>query len=71
MKVVRLAAFFVAAMALLAFALPAAADGSRNSGFYDHQIIEYVSSTATASSPEAALQISKGEHRLPHRGRQR
>ena len=61
MKLVRLTAVLVAAIALLTFALPAAADGPRNSGFYDHQIIEYVSSTATASSPEAALQISKGE----------
>jgi hypothetical protein len=59
MKVVRLAALFVAATALLAFALPAvAASASRNSGFYDHQFIEYESTAEVTSSPHAAQLLS-------------
>jgi hypothetical protein len=61
MKLVRLTALFVAAIALLAFALPAgAASASRNSGFYDHQLIEYESTAEVTSSPHAAQLISKG-----------
>jgi uncharacterized membrane protein YkgB len=63
MKLVRLAAVLVAAIALLAFAVPAAADVSpavRNSGFYDHQIIEYEGTAEITSSPQAAQLISKG-----------
>jgi hypothetical protein len=50
----------VVVLGLLAFALPAAADAPRNSGFYDHQIIEYVSSPQTVPSVAAAQQISHG-----------
>src|SRR3989454_12851237 len=32
----------------------------RNSGFYDHQIIEYEATTEVTSSPQAAQLISKG-----------
>src|SRR5919204_1330847 len=36
------------------------ANGARTSGYYDHQVIEYVSSTFTASSVQAAQQIALG-----------
>ena len=60
MKIVRLTAMLVLLVSGLAFALPAGATGVRNSGFYDHQIIEYEATFATAASPQAALLISKG-----------
>jgi hypothetical protein len=61
MKFARLAAPFALLVAVFVFALPAGATGVRNSGFYDHQIIEYEATFGTAASPQAALQISKGE----------
>jgi hypothetical protein len=61
MKFARLAAPFALLAAVFVFALPAGATGVRNSGFYDHQIIEYEATLATADSAQAALQISKGE----------
>jgi hypothetical protein len=61
MKFARLAAPFALLAAMFVFALPAGATGVRNSGFYDHQIIEYEATFGTAASPQAALQISKGE----------
>jgi hypothetical protein len=61
MKIARLAAPFALLAAVFVFALPAGATGVRNSGFYDHQIIEYEATFGTAASPQAALQISKGE----------
>jgi hypothetical protein len=61
MKFARLAAPFALLAALFIFALPAGATGVRNSGFYDHQIIEYEATFSTTASPQAALQISKGE----------
>ncbi len=49
---------------LLALAQPAFAstDGAtgRNSGFYDHRIIEYEATAEVTSSPQAAHLISKG-----------
>jgi len=44
---------------LLALAAPAAAS-SRNSGFYDNQIIEYEATASVTSSPQAAQQLAKG-----------
>ena len=44
---------------LLAFAAPASAS-SRNSGFYDNQIIEYEATARVTSSPQAAQQLAKG-----------
>jgi len=61
MKLARLATPFALLVAAFAFAGPAAATGVRNSGFYDHQIIEYEATFGTAASPQAAIQISKGE----------
>jgi len=61
MKVTRLAAAVALLVAMSVSALPAGATGVRNSGFYDHQIIEYEATFGTAASPQAALQISKGE----------
>jgi hypothetical protein len=37
-----------------------AAGSKRNSGYYDHQIIQYTLSNIQASSPAAARQIAKG-----------
>jgi len=61
MKFARLALPLALFAALFVFALPAAATGVRNSGFYDHQIIEYEATFAAMDSPQVALQISKGE----------
>jgi len=44
---------------LLALAAPASAS-SRNSGFYDNQIIEYEATARVTSSPQAAQQLAKG-----------
>jgi len=44
---------------LLALAAPASAS-SRNSGFYDNQIIEYEATAQVTSSPQAAQQLAKG-----------
>jgi len=60
MKFARLAAPLALLAAVFVLALPAGATGVRNSGFYDHQIIEYEATFATTASPQAALQISKG-----------
>ncbi len=60
MKQFRLLALGAAILVALAMVLPAAADAPRNSGFYDHQIIEYVNGQETAPSVAAALQISHG-----------
>jgi hypothetical protein len=60
MTFARLAAPLALFAALFVVALPAGATGVRNSGFYDHQLIEYEATFATAASPQAALQISKG-----------
>lgn len=60
MKRFGFAMLVVALGSLMVFALPAAADAPRNSGFYDHQIIEYVNSQETAPSVAAAQQISHG-----------
>src|SRR6266849_8342854 len=60
MKFARLAAPLALLAAMFAFSLPAGATGVTNSGFYDHQIIEYEATFGTTASPQAALQISKG-----------
>jgi hypothetical protein len=39
---------------------PASANAVMNSGFYDHQIIQYESTPEVTSSPQAAQLISKG-----------
>src|SRR5881296_3279061 len=54
----RIGIFLVVGM-LLALAAPAAAS-SRNSGFYDNQIIEYEATASVTSSPQAAQQLAKG-----------
>jgi len=66
-RIVRWSTLVVAAAALLVSVLPALADAppagfiGRNSGFYDHQVIEYQqAAVATAQDPEAAKLISKG-----------
>jgi hypothetical protein len=47
--------------ATVVLALAGTADAKkRNSGFYDHQFIQYTLATLSADSPSAAKQISKG-----------
>ena len=49
-----------AGVMVLAGAIPVSADATTNSGFYDHQIIEYKATAEVTSSPQAAQLISKG-----------
>ncbi len=55
---------FLAAFALLILTIPGARANSpeavTNSGFYDHQIIEYQATAEVTSSPQAAQLIAKG-----------
>src|SRR5712692_4303642 len=60
MKLVRLATIPATIMSLLALAQPASAAVTANSGFYDHQVIEYQATAEVTSSPHAAQLISKG-----------
>jgi hypothetical protein len=60
MKLVRLAAIPATIVSLLALAQPASATVTANSGFYDHQVIEYQATAEVTSSPQAAQLISKG-----------
>ncbi len=54
MKLVRLATIPATIVSLLALAQPASATVAANSGFYDHQIIEYQATAEVTSSPQAA-----------------
>ncbi len=58
MRRLRIGIVLVVGM-LLALAAPASAS-SRNSGFYDNQIIEYEATAQVTSSPQAAQQLAKG-----------
>src|SRR5579859_4075297 len=60
MKLVRLATIPATILSLLALAQPASATVTANSGFYDHQVIEYQATAEVTSSPQAAQLISKG-----------
>jgi len=60
MKLVRLATIPATIVSLLALAQPASAEVTANSGFYDHQVIEYQATAEVTSSPHAAQLISKG-----------
>ncbi len=61
MKLVRIATIPATLVTLLAFAQPVSAGAvTANSGFYDHQIIEYQATAEVTSSPQAAQLISKG-----------
>src|SRR6266516_907578 len=60
MKLVRLATIPATLLGLLALAQLASATVSANSGFYDHQVIEYQATAEVTSSPHAAQLISKG-----------
>lgn len=62
LKIARLP-ILVGVIALLVLILPGArgdATAIRNSGFYDHQIIEYEATAEVTSSPQAAQQLSHG-----------
>ena len=62
MKLVRLATMLSASIVgLLLFAQPASANAvAANSGFYDHQVIQYQATAEVTSSPHAAQLISHG-----------
>jgi len=61
MKFGRILAIAPTVAALLALAAPASANTvTANSGFYDHQIIQYQATAQVTSSPHAAQLISKG-----------
>jgi hypothetical protein len=64
MRLFRVVTIPATILTLLALAQPAfaATNGAtgRNSGFYDHQIIEYEATAEVTSSPQAAQLISKG-----------
>jgi hypothetical protein len=61
MKPVRFIAFLAALVALASLVQSAAAaSATANSGFYDHQIIEYEATAQVTSSPQAAQQLSQG-----------
>ena len=61
-RLARLASVPATIGTLLALAHPASASATvaANSGFYDHQIIEYQATAEVTSSPRAAQLISKG-----------
>ena len=61
MRLARLATIPVTVLSLLVLAQPVSANSvAHNSGFYDHQIIEYQATAEATSSPHAAQLISKG-----------
>lgn len=61
MNLFRIAAIPATIATLLALAPPVSANTvSANSGFYDHQVIQYQATAEVTSSPRAAQLISKG-----------
>ena len=50
----------IALLALLAMTTSTAVAGTRNSGYYDHQVIEYEGTTVTANSVQEAQLLSHG-----------
>lgn len=60
MKRLLVASIIGAALALMGSLPASAATATRNSGFYDHQLIEYQSTAEVTASPQAAQLIAKG-----------
>jgi len=60
MRLVPVIAFFAALALILATNGRTAVAGTRNSGYYDHKVIEYVATVVTADSVQAAQQLAKG-----------
>ena len=61
MKLSRLATIPATLVTVLGLAQPVSANTvTANSGFYDHQVIEYQATAEVTSSPQAAQLISKG-----------
>src|SRR5229473_59717 len=65
MKLVRIATIPATVVSLLALAQPASATVTANSGFYDHQVIEYQATAEVTSSPQAA-QLARLKAALPN-----
>ena len=60
MRFVPIRAFLVTCALLFATSASTALAGTRNSGYYDHQVIEYEATVVTADSVQAAQQLAKG-----------
>jgi len=61
MRLFRIATIPAAVLTMLALVQPTSASTvTANSGFYDHQIIQYEATAEATSSPQAAQLISKG-----------
>ena len=61
MRLFRIGTIPAAILTMLAVGQPASANAvTANSGFYDHQVIEYQATAEVTSSPQAAQLISKG-----------
>ena len=50
----------LATIAMLALSITTAFAGTRTSGYYDHQVIEYEGTTVTANSVQEAQLVAKG-----------
>jgi len=57
---VRLVAFLTSLALLVLATATSALAGTRNSGYYDHQVIEYEGTVVTADSIQAAQQLAHG-----------
>jgi len=61
MRFFRIASIPAAIVSMLTFIQPVAANTvTDNSGFYDHQVIEYQATAEVTSSPQAAQELSHG-----------
>src|SRR2546428_11763114 len=60
MRSVGVFAFLAALALLLATTATTALAATRNSGYYDHKVIEYEATVVTADSIQAAQQLAKG-----------
>ena len=60
MRSVRIVAFLGSLALLLAATGTSSLAGTRNSGYYDHKVVEYEGTVVTAESTQAAQLLSKG-----------
>lgn len=60
MRSVRLVAFLASLALLLAATSSPSLAGTRNSGYYDHKVVEYEGTVVTADTSQVAQLLSKG-----------
>ena len=60
MRSIRVVAFLASLALLLAATSTPSLAGTRNSGYYDHKVVEYEATIVTAESSQAAQLLSKG-----------